>query len=159
MIDIGQIKRIASHVGNRNKIRRATITEPYLLKGLSAPKFLVHARTGTSEQIAKLVEDLKILLSTEKGSLFGRPDYGTEIQKYLFEPTVEMLGESIRQEIIETIRVSYPSMTVEKVEVELIKVDPQYPEIINGVRIYIHYSINQNEFNQLLTFDILRENT
>lgn len=157
MIDVGQIKRIASHVGNRAKVKNKTITEPYLLRGLSSSKFIINSRTGTSQQIAKLVEDLRILLGTEKGTLFGRPDYGTDLIKYLFEPTVETMGEKIRQEIVNTIQYSYPSMHIEEANIEFIKTDPDYPEVINGIRVYIYYSVNQNNFNQLLSFDIMRE--
>lgn len=157
MIDIGQMKRIASHVGNREKIKNKRVTEPYLLRGLSSSKFLAHSRTSYSQQIQKLVEDLKILLGTEKGTLFGRPDYGTELIKYLFEPTVETMGEKIRQEIVNTVQYSYPSMNVEQCDIEFLKSDPEFPEIINGIRVYIYYSVNQNNFNQLLTFDIMRE--
>lgn len=157
MIDIGQIKRIASHVGNRDKVKSKIVTEPYLLRGLSSPLFLSHARTSTSQQIPKLVEDLRILLSTEKGTLFGRPDYGTELIKYLFEPTVEKMGEAIRQEIVSTIQYSYPSMNINQCDIEFIKTNPDFPESIDGIRINLSYSVNQNNFNQLLTFDIMRE--
>ena len=157
MIDVGQIRRIASHVGNRDKVKVKIVTEPYLLKGLKTSKFLKNSRTEISQQIPKLVEDLRILLSTEKGTLFGRPDYGTELIKYLFEPTVETMGEKIRQEVVNTVQYSYPSMNIEKVDIEFIKTDPDYPEIINGIRVYIHYNVNQNNFNQLLSFDIMRE--
>ena len=157
MINMSQMKKIASHVGNRVPVKDRKVTEPYLLRGLSSSKFLSHSRTRTSEQIPKLVEDLRILLSTEKGTLFGRPDYGTELQKYLFDPTIESMGEKIREEIISAVQYSYPSMNINKVDVELIRIDPKHPEEINGVRVYIHYTVNQNDFNQLLSFDIMRE--
>ena len=152
-----KIKRIASHVVHRLQIKQSKITEPYLLCGLSAPKFICNARTSSSGQIQKLVEDLKILLSTEKGTLFGRPDYGTELQKYLFEPTVEMMGEEIRQEIISTVQSSYPSLNINKVDIKLIEVDPTRSGIINGIKVDIYYSVNQNNLNQLISFDIMRE--
>ncbi len=156
MIEPNRMKRIASHVGNRNKIKHQKITEPYLLRGISSPKFLVNSRTGISQQIPKLVEDLRILLTTQKGTLFGRPDYGTDLIGYLFEPTVETLGEKIRQEIISTIQYSYPSMNLDTVNIEFIRTDDEYPEIINGIRVEISYNINQNNLNQLISFDIMR---
>lgn len=157
MIDLKHMKRIAGHVGNRTPIKSKVITEPYLLRGLSSSKFLEKSRTKTSYQIPKLVEDLRILLTTEKGSLFGRPDYGTELLEYLFEPTIELMGEKIRQEIISAVQYSYPSMNVNSVDIELIRTNPDRPNIIDGIKIGISYSVNQNNFNQLLTFDIMRE--
>lgn len=157
MIEPNKIKRIASHVGNRTQIKHNIVTEPYLLRGISSPSFLSHSRTKSSQQLDKFVEDLRILLSTEKGTLFGRPDYGTELIRYLFEPTVEMMGEKIRQEIISTVQESYPTVNLNEVNIEFIKHDKNYPEIINGIKVNLSYSINQNNLNQLISFNIMRE--
>lgn len=122
--------------------------DPFLLCGLSSTVFLKGSRTSYTQQIPKLIEDLQMLLSTEKGTLWGRPDYGTDIQKYLFEPTVEVTGEAIRQEIISAIKRSYPNLKLNKVDVTFIQ---------DGINVNIYYSVNQNNLNQLLDFDILRE--
>lgn len=120
----------------------------FLLCGLSSSKFLKGSRTSFSSQTTKLVEDLKMFLSTEIGTLWGRPDYGTNIQKYLFEPTIEATGEMIRQEVINAIKRSYPSLQLSKVDIKFIE---------NGINLNIYYSVNPNGYNQLLDFDILRE--
>ena len=118
------------------------------LCGLSSSKFLKGSRTKCSYQISKLVEDLKLFLSTEKGTLWGRPDYGTDIQKYLFEPTIEATGEAIKQEVVDALRRSYPDMNLDRVDITF---------ITNGINVNIYYSVNQNGLAQLLDFDILRE--
>lgn len=122
--------------------------DPFLLCGLSSSKFLKGSRTSYTSQVPKLIEDLQLLLSTEKGTLWGRPDYGTDIQKYLFEPVTETTGELIRQEVINAIRRSYPNLNLVKVDVTFIQ---------DGINLNIYYSVNQNNLNQLLDFDILRE--
>lgn len=122
--------------------------DPFLLCGLSSSKFLKGSRTSYTAQVPKLVEDLKLLLSTEKGTLWGRPDYGTNLQEYLFEPTIENTGDLIRQEIVSTIRRSYPNLALNKVDIKFIE---------NGINVNIYYNINQNGLIQLLDFDILRE--
>lgn len=121
---------------------------PFLLCGLSSTKFLKGSRTKSTSQVPKLVEDLQLFLSTEVGTLWGRPDYGTNLQKYLFEPTVESTGEMIRQEIITAVKRSYPNLKLSQVDIKFIE---------NGINVRIYYSVNQNGFNQLLDFDILRE--
>lgn len=122
--------------------------DPFLLRGLSSTRFLKGSRTTSSSQIPKFIEDLIMFLSTEKGTLWGRPDYGTDIQKYLFEPTVEATGEMIRQEIVTAVKRSYPNLQLTKVDIKFID---------NGINVNIYYSVNQNNLNQLLDFDILRE--
>lgn len=121
---------------------------PLLLTGLKTSKFLKGSRTETSRQLTKLVEDLKLFLSTEKGTLWGRPDYGTKIQEYLFEPTTEETGEAIRLEVYNALKRSYPELNVQQVDITILD---------NGIKVNIYYTINQNGLSQLLEFDILRE--
>ena len=157
MYNLSDMGRIAKHVNNRTPIKNRRITEPFLLKGLSSTKFLHNSRTKTSGQIAKLVEDLQLLLSTEVGTLFGRPDYGTRLKQYLFEPVVEIMGEQIRQEVVRAIQNSYPTMHLNEVNIELLRVSEKQPELINGNRVELQYSVNQSNLNQLISFDIMRE--
>lgn len=121
---------------------------PMYLMGLSSSKFLKNHRTKTSQQVTKLVEDLRLFLNTEKGTLFGRPDYGTKLQEYLFEPTVDSTAEAIRAEIVSAIKRSYPDLKLERVDIDF---------ILDGITVNIYYSINLNGSVQLLTFDIMRE--
>ena len=80
--------------------------------------------------------------------MFGRPDYGTNLQEYLFEPTVSSTAEAIRNEIVSAIKRSYPDLKVDRVDIDF---------ILNGINVKIYYSINMNGTIQLLTFDIMRE--
>ena len=122
--------------------------DPFLLCGLSSSKFLKGSRTEFKTQISKLVQDLRLFLSTEKGTLFGRPDYGTDLQKYLFDPTIEVTGEAIREEVVTALRRSYPDLGLQRVDIKFIP---------DGINVNIYYSVNQNGLSQLLDFDILRE--
>lgn len=121
---------------------------PMYLSGLSSTKFLYNHRTKSTQQVSKLVEDLILFLNTAKGTLFGRPDYGTNLQEYLFEPTVSSTAEAIRNEIVSAIKRSYPDLKVDRVDIDF---------ILNGISVKIYYSINMNGTIQLLTFDIMRE--
>lgn len=122
--------------------------DPFLLCGLSSSKFLKGSGTTVTSQVAKLVEDLKLYLSTEKGTLFGRPDYGTDLQRYLFEPTTVETGEAIRQEVVDAIKRSYPKLNLQQVDIKFIG---------DGINVHIYYSVNQNGLSQMLDFDIMRE--
>lgn len=122
--------------------------DPFLLCGLSSTHFLKGSRTSFTSQVPKLIEDLQLFLSTPVGTLFGRPDYGTRLQEYLFEPTIESTGEMIRQEVVNALTRSYPNLKLQKVDITFIE---------NGITVTIYYSVNQNGMSQMLNFDILRE--
>lgn len=128
---------------------------PMLMNGLSTTKFLKGSRTKTSSQITKLVEDLILYLNTPVGTLFGRPDYGTRLQEYLFEPTIKETGESIRQEIIRAVQRSYPKLNLRNVDIKFLKTGSD--SNIDGINVNIYYNINQNGMAQMISFDILRE--
>lgn len=122
--------------------------DPFLLCGLSSSKFLKGSRTSFTTRVPKLVEDIQLFLSTRKGTLWGRPDYGTDLQRFLFEPTTEELGEQIREEIVTALKRSYPGLNLQRVDVKF---------ILDGINVNIYYSVNNNGMSQLLDFNILRE--
>lgn len=128
---------------------------PMLFNGLSSSKFLKGSRTKTTQQVAKLVEDLILYLNTPVGTLFGRPDYGTRLQEYLFEPTTTTTGEAIRQEVVRAVQRSYPTLKLQTVDIKFLRSGEN--ENIDGINVNIYYSINQNGMIQMLDFDILRE--
>lgn len=120
-----------------------------VLGGLASPKFINEkGKTVVTHQVEKLVEDLRLYLSTPVGTLFGRPDYGTHLQNFLFQPTTEETGHEIREDISRALRVSYPNISFAKVDVKFIK---------DGITLNISYYINNESYLVDLSFDILKE--
>lgn len=120
-----------------------------VLGGLSSPKFLdMHGKTTISHQVDKFVEDLRLYLSTPVGTLFGRPDYGTNLHNFLFQPVTETTAQQIRTDVSRALKVSYPNISFARVDVVFIK---------DGITLNISYYLNNEDYLIDLSFDILKE--
>lgn len=120
-----------------------------VLGGLASPKFIdSNGKTIVSHQVDKFIEDLRLFLSTPVGTLFGRPDYGTNLQNFLFQPVSEETGFEIKEDISHALRISYPNVSFANVNVTFIK---------DGINLNISYYINNQSYLVDLSFDILKE--
>ena len=68
-----------------------------LLNGMAYEGGTFNLQGGTDRQKGelKLQEDIKFLLMQEKGKFYPDPEFGSELQKYLFEPMTPQLGKQM----------------------------------------------------------------
>lgn len=69
-----------------------------------------------NENLASLRDGVKQLLLTSRGARVMRPDYGTDIRKSVFEPLTKEMVDTLRSQIVETIRKYEPRVIVQKLE-------------------------------------------
>ena len=105
-----------------------------LLNGMAYQGGTFNIQGGTDRQGGerKLQEDIKFLLTQEKGKFYPDPEFGSEIQKYLFEPLTPNLGKRMQDEIRDLIEKYYP-------QISLIGIDINLDTENNGVYISIKY--------------------
>ena len=105
-----------------------------LLNGMAYEGGTFNLQGGTDKQKGdlKLQEDIKFLLMQEKGKFYPDPEFGSELQKYLFEPMTPQLGKQMQEEIKDLIEKYYP-------QIELIGVDVSLSPENHGVYIDIRY--------------------
>ena len=117
-----------------------------LLNGMAYEEGTFNIQGGTDKQTGelKLQEDIKILLTQEKGKFYPDPEFGSELQKYLFEPLTPTVGKQMQTEIRKLIEKYYPQITVIGVDGSL---DPEN----NGVYIDIryHYSDSSQDISTI----------
>ncbi|MFW6219277.1 MAG: GPW/gp25 family protein [bacterium] len=63
-----------------------------------------------------LKSSLILLLTTEKGQRYYKPDFGIDLRKYIFEPNVETTRDKVLQEIKTEVKKYVPQLTVRDVE-------------------------------------------
>ena len=104
------------------------------LNGMAYEGGTFNIQGGTDRQGGerKLQEDIKFLLTQEKGKFYPDPEFGSEIQKYLFEPLTPNLGKRMQDEIRDLIEKYYP-------QISLIGIDINLDTENNGVYISIKY--------------------
>ena len=86
---------------------------------------------------SKLKENIECLVKQEKYKFFPDPEFGSEINKYLFEPMTPATGEIIRTEVYDLILKYYPDLTINSVDVNM-----------DGKRIEVVISINYTDSGQ-----------
>lgn len=62
-----------------------------------------------------LVSDLQLLLYTKKGQRYYMPDYGTNIEKFLFDPETKDTENKIIADIRESVRIYMPEIAINSV--------------------------------------------
>lgn len=125
-----------------------------LFNGIAYEEGTFNLQGGTDMQSGekKLQEDIKILLTQEKGKFYPDPEFGSNLQKYLFEPMTPSLGKEMQTEIKDLITKYYPQITLIGIDVDM---DP----VNKGIYIDIKYkytdsaidisSINLAMFNKV----------
>ena len=89
------------------------------LAGLSYNKPInEYGNTNRTIQATKFEEDLKLLLTTERGTLIGNPDFGSDLYKYLFNANVDLTASLVRDEIKRCIEENFDFVIVKKIDIE-----------------------------------------
>lgn len=62
-----------------------------------------------------LVSDLQLLLYTKKGQRYYMPDYGTNLEKFIFEPKDETTEDEILADLRQAVRDYMPEISIDTV--------------------------------------------
>lgn len=77
------------------------------------------ASTKTVSESEATAQNLKILLMSEKGSLFGDPYFGTNLKKLIFEQNNQVLRDIVIDDIYSSIATFLPQVKVKRKDIEL----------------------------------------
>ena len=65
------------------------------------------------------ITNLKNLLLTRKGERVNHPQFGTNLQDYLFEPNYQVLRDAVGTEIRDAVEVWLPYIVIKKLDVRI----------------------------------------
>lgn len=102
----------------------------------------------TKREKDRVKSNLTNLITTMKGERMYRPNFGTNLSKYIFEPMDEQTYSDIRQEIVGTVAKYMKEVDIIKVE---IKATPD--ALLIGIK--IAYDISVGVFKEPDTIDLL----
>lgn len=100
--------------------------------------------TKTSKDAVKA--NLKHLLVTKKGKRLYRPDFGSNIYDYLFEPMDEQTFNLLKDDITQTVQSNIQGINIDDITVETLD---------HTVNLTVYYSFNDGIF---LVKDVLNIN-
>lgn len=69
------------------------------------------------QNLEKFHSDLKVLLETEKGTMIGDPEFGSNLYRYLFLPASESTASLIREEIRSCIENNFENIVVQNIDI------------------------------------------
>ena len=90
-----------------------------LMSGITYNDETFNIQGGTNNSIGntKLKEDLKLLLTQEKGKFYPDPEFGSELNRFMFEPITNSLAREMRAEITELVKKYYPQLTLTNIDI------------------------------------------
>lgn len=113
---------------------------------ISFPKiFKTNVVTDIKKGYDATLECLKLLLSTERGSLFGDPEYGIRLRRYWYNQNNYVLKDILIDEIFDQIQIFIPQITIQRKD---IKIEQEHNKCIIHIR-----AIDKADF-QPSTYDV-----
>ena len=113
---------------------------------ISFPKiFSTKLITDTKKGYYATLECLRLLLMTERGSLFGDPDFGIRLRRYWYEQNSYVVKDILIDEIFDQIRAFIPQITVQRRDIKI-------TQERNKITVHIK-AVNKSDF-QLSSYDI-----
>lgn len=79
------------------------------------------------------LQDLQLLLASEKGELFGDPFFGIRIKKYTFNQNNYVLRDILVDEIFTQVKVFAPQITVNRNDIKIIQKGNTLVTTIKGI--------------------------
>ena len=116
--------------------------------GISLPFNAPSAFRSTYSFKDQLKYNLVNFLLTNKGERILNPNFGTDIRKQLFEQIDEATFEILKTEIEDAIRLYFPPITIEKLEIV-----PSYDQHI--ITINLFYKINISNEKDTITINLV----
>ena len=93
------------------------------MKSIAFPQMFTRTVTNTVSDHDATLQNLKLLLWSEKGELFGDPYYGTGFKKYLYDQNDLVLEDIIIDDVYTTIALFMPQIKVNRKDIKLTRDD------------------------------------
>ena len=91
------------------------------MQSISFPKMFTNTTTRLLSDHEATVSNLRLLLLSEKNSLFGDPYFGTNIRKLIFEPNNVVLQDIVIDEIYTAVLQFMPQVLVKRTDITIVQ--------------------------------------
>lgn len=85
----------------------------------------------------KVVSEMVHVILTPKKTRIRKPDFGTDLAKFLFEPDDELTWDSVRKEVAEAVSRYVPNVELNSIEIETPTEDP------NSIYLDLRYTVKK----------------
>lgn len=91
------------------------------MKSIAFPKMFTRTTTNVVRDYDATLQNLKLLLWSEKGELFGDPYFGMGIKRYFYDQNDVVLKDILIDDIYTAIALFMPQIRINKSDIKLIK--------------------------------------
>ncbi len=119
------------------------------MKSVGFPK-MINNKTSTNiiEDREATRNNIKNLLGSEKGSLFGDPYFGIRLKYYLFEQNSRVLKDILIDEIYSQIKVFIPQVFINRRDIDIIQTKRGVLEV--KIKVTYRSDFTQENFSLVL---------
>ena len=103
------------------------------MNSISFPNMFTTSSTLVVKDKDASMQDLKLLLASEKGELFGDPFFGVRIKKYTFNQNNYVLRDILVDELFSQIKVFAPQLTVNRDDIKIMQKGNKLYATIKGI--------------------------
>jgi len=90
------------------------------MRSISFPKmFATKTKTGLAYDYDATLQNLKLLIFSEKGELFGDPYFGTGLKRFLYDPSDVVLKDLLIDEIYVAIATFMPQIKISRRDITI----------------------------------------
>ena len=93
------------------------------MRSIQFPKMFNRTVTNLVTDYDATLQNLKMLLWSEKGELFGDPYYGTSLKRYLYDQNDSVLQDLLIDDIYTAVKVFMPQIRIERKDVKIYRSD------------------------------------
>ena len=97
----------------------------------------------------KFHDDLRMLLETQRGTLIGDPDFGSNLHELLFEPANNATASLMRQDIADCIEKYYSNVVINSIDITFTNVT---------VKLFINYTLMNTNVGDTVMLEFIRGN-
>lgn len=120
---------------------------------LSFPEMFNGVRSYTHKDHEATATNLKLLLASDRGSLFGDPYYGTNLKRFLYSPNDVILKDLVIDEIYTSIVTFMPQLKLSRKDITVTSDKTNVYVTIKAVNI-LNYEVDLYNINLTNTDEI-----
>lgn len=91
------------------------------MNSIGYPKMFESSSTKVVKGLDATKQNLKLLLSSERGDLFGDPDFGIRLKRYLYDQNNYILKDILIDELYNQIAVFMPQLLVDRKDIKIVQ--------------------------------------
>ena len=120
------------------------------MQSIAYPNMFTSSKTLTYSDHEATMSNLKLMLKSDRNSMFGDPYYGTNLKNTLFAQNNVVLKDLVIDEIYSSIQVFMPQVSLTRNDIQIYAIDNNLYATINAVNLIDH---TNDLYNIALTED------